>query len=418
MALMRALCILAYALCVFAMHAQNGASVKDALRLAGEGRSAEAEQMLAGLNRANPGDPEIQYRFGLVLLKNGKLAAARAQLESAARLAPDPLVWLALAQVRLRLDDLAGALAAAGRARGGNPSNPAIGRALSLFDVEVIKFHLQKGHARQAVDLAKKAIAVSDLAVLHNLLGKAHELNREPAAASNEMQQAIRLDPNQASWYLDVAQLFLNHNTPEPAELVLVDVVKRFPNHAEAMRLLGVARYALGKKDQALEAFLSAIDAAPESEAAYASLETLLPDAGPHLEEIIRRLRQFTTTVPSSPLGPYLLALVLPDESEALLRKSIKAVPGFWPAWFELHKVLRSQDKWDEAAAALEKTIALKPDFPPSHYALAEHYNRTGDYARAAQERERHHKLLTEQRAAAEKQRAEAPRLTYTLSER
>jgi tetratricopeptide (TPR) repeat protein len=415
---MRILCIVAYALFTLATHAQNGASVAEALRLAAEGRSDEAEQMLANLNRADSGNPEIQYRYGLLLLRNGKLAAARQQLESAARLAPDPLVWLALAQVRLRLNDLPGALAAAGRARAGNSSQPAVGRALSLFDAEVIKFHLQKGQAHQAADLARKAIAASDLAVFHNLLGKAHELNRDTASAAAEMQQAIRLDPNQAGWYLDLAQLFLNHNTPEPAELVLADAVRRFPNHAEAMRLLGVARYALGKTDQALEAFLSAIDAAPGSEAAYASLETLLPDAGARLAEIIPRLRRFEAGSPSSPLGPYLLALVLPDEAETLLRKSIRAAPDFWPAWFELHKILRSQDKWDEAAAALQKTIALNPDFPAAHYALGEYYSRTADYERAAQERERHHKLLTEQQAAAQRQRAEAPRLTYTLSER
>jgi len=415
---MRILCVVAYALLPLATSAQTGPSLAEALRLAAEGRSAEAEQMLANLNRANAGDPEIQYRFGLVLLRNGKLAAARQQLESAARLAPDPLVWLALAQVRLRLNDLPGALTAAGRARAANSSQPSIGRALSLFDAEVIKYYLQKGQARQAADLARKAMAASDLAVFHNLLGKAHELNRDPASASAEMQQAIRLDPNQAGWYLDLAQLFLNHNTPEPAELVLVDAVRRFPNHAEAMRLLGVARYALGKTDQALEAFLSAIDLAPDLEAAYASLETLLPDAGTHLAQIIPRLRQFAATNPSNPLGSYLLALVLPDQADALLRKALAAAPDFWPAWFELHKVLRSEDKWDEAAAALQKTIALKPDFPAAHYAMGEYYSRTADYVRAAQERERHHKLLTEQRAAAEKQRAEVPRLTYILSER
>ena len=121
---------------------------------------------------------------------------------------------------------------------------------------------------------------------------------------------------------------------------------------------------------------------------------------------------------PSSPLGPYLLALVAPAESEPLLRKAVGRAPDFWPAWFELSKLLKTQDRWSDAAAALRKTIALKPDFAQAHYAMAEYYSRSGDSARAAQEREQHHKLLEQQRVAAEKQRSAAPRLSYSLSER
>ena len=396
--------------CAFSVIAVPAQSVEEALRLVGAGRGAEAEKLLLALEKAKPGHPEIQYRLGLVLLRNGKLPEARRRLEAAVKLAPEPLIWLAVAQVRLRLEDLPGALAAAGRARAGAPS-----QALTLFDAEIIKYHLQKGDTQTALDLARKAVAVSDHPVLHNLLGKAHELGKDPAAAAKEFQEAIRLDPNQAGYYLDLAQLFLNHNTPEPAEVVLLDAVRRFPSHAEALRLLGLARYGLGKTTEALDTFLQAIDAAPEMETAYASIETLLPVAGPRLAEILPRLRRFAKTNPASPLGPYLLALVLPEEAEALLRQAIQAAPDFWPAWFEWHKVLKEQENWDEAAAALQKTVELNREFAPAHYALAEYYGRKGDHVRAAQEREQHHKLLAAQRAVAEKQRAGAPRLAYTL---
>jgi tetratricopeptide (TPR) repeat protein len=388
-------------------------SVDRALQLAAAGRTNEAERMLLGLEKANPRDPEVQLRLGLILLRNGKLPQARRRLESAAKLAPEPVVWLALAQARLRMDDLAGALAAAGRARAGAPT-----QAVLLFDAEVIKYHLRKGQAQAALDLAWKALAASDLAVFHHLAGKAHDLNRNPAAAADELQQAVRLDPNQAEYYLDLAQLFLNHNTPEPAELVLEHAARRFPKHPEVLRLLGVAKYGLGKTEEALDAFLQAIDGAPQGEAAYASLETLLPAAGSRLGEVSSRLRAFCKTNPKSPLGPYLLSLVTPGEAEELLRQALRAAPDFWPAWFELHRLLKVQDRWEEAAAALRRTVELKPDHAPAHYALAEYYSRAGDRVRAGQERETHAKLLAEQRAAAEKRRAEAPRLAYTLSER
>jgi tetratricopeptide (TPR) repeat protein len=384
--------------------------------LLASGRATEAEQMLERLAKARPNDPEVLYRLGLVLLRNGKPAPARARLTAATKLAPEPLIWLALAQATLRSDDLAGAIAAAGRAREAAP--PQLGQALALFDAEVIKYHLRKNEAKRSIELSKEALARSDLAVYHNLLGKAYDLFKDPVLAAEEMQQAIRLDASQVNYYIDLAELFLRHNTAEPAEMVLLAAVRRFPKSGESWRLLGVARYGLGKTGEALDAFLQAIDAAPEMEPAYASLETLLPAAEARVDEIIPRLRRFSETNPSSPLGPYLLALVVPDESEALLQKSVKAAPDFWPAWFQLHKTLKEREQWKSAAAALEKTVELKPDYAPAYYALAEYYVRSGDQARAAQAREKHHKLVSEQRTAAEKQRAEAPRLAYTLSER
>jgi hypothetical protein len=42
---------------------------------------------------------------------------------------------------------------------------------------------------------------------------------------------------------------------------------------------------------------------------------------------------------------------------------------------------------------------------------VAEYYNRKGNRARTARERELHHKLLTEQRKAEEQHQSQAPRL-------
>jgi superkiller protein 3 len=184
------------------------------------------------------------------------------------------------------------------------------------------------------------------------------------------------------------------------------------------LRLLGLADYAQGKNQDALDAFLQAIDVDPDSESGYASLQVLLPDAQQRLPEITPRLRTFSERHPESPIGPFLMALVEPAQAERLLQRAIRAAPGFWPAYFELHKVRKGQERWDEAAAALQKTIELNADYAPAHYALAEYYNRKGERARAAQERELHHKLLSEQRKAEEQRRARAPRLAYSVEPR
>src|SRR5215831_6195716 len=126
----------------------------------------------------------------------------------------------------------------------------------------------------------------------------------------------------------------------------------------------------------------------------------------------------FPSGILRAPSARFWLALIDPQGSEALLHAAIRGAPGFWPAYFELHKLLKAQERWDEAGAALEKTVELNPDYAPAHYALAEYYNRKGDRARAAQEREKHHMLLAEQRRAEEHHRAQAPRLAYTVEAR
>ncbi len=296
-----------------------------------------------------------------------------------------------------------------------DPRNPEVEYRLGLVLLKEGKLEEARRRMEVAAKLDPKYPFIwSALGLLHDSLAKAAAPN-DASTAAKEFQEAIRLDPTRAVYYLELAQLFLDHDTAEPAELVLKNAARRFPNNAEVLRLLGLADYAQGKTQEALDAFLKAIDADPDVESAYSSLEVLLPDVQQRRPEVIAKLRRFSERRPASPIGPFLLALLEPEKSEALLRGAISVAPGFWPAYFEMHKLLKAQEKWDEAAAALEKTVALNPDYAPAHYALAEFYARKGDRARATQERELHHKLLAEQRKADEEHRAQAPRLVYNV---
>jgi len=299
-----------------------------------------------------------------------------------------------------------------------DPRNPEIEYRFGLVLLKQGKL----GDAQQRLEAAarldpKYPFVWSALGLLHDSIAKAAAQNDAPTAAK-EFQEAIRLDPARPSYYLDLAQLLLDHDTPEPAEIVLTNAARRFPNHVDVWRLLGLARYALGKTQAALDAFLKAIDADPDAESPYASLQVLLPDAQQRTPEITEKLRRFSRRHPESPIGPYLLALLQPQEAEELLRTAIRAAPGFWPAYFELYRLLKVRERWDDAAAALRKTVELKPDYAPAHYALAEYYNSKGDRVSAASERELHHKLLAEQRKAEEQHRAQAPKLSYTVEGR
>jgi tetratricopeptide (TPR) repeat protein len=425
------------------------ARIAEAMRLASSGDLGRAENLLIELKKAHPADAEIRYRLGLVLLRQRKFAPAEAELETSAKLKPDSaLAWLGLAQARLQSGRRQQALDAAARAEAHAGAEPSVRRALSMLyaqaeefskaaaqealwwrampddresPLRAVEFYIRAGQADPALAIAQEALKRGDNAALRNWSGKAYRLKKNPSQAVEQFQLAISLDPSKPAYYMDLASLFLDHRTPEPAAAVLETAAARFPRNAELRRMLGLARYAMGDSQKALDAFLEAIDLAPDSEAMYGSLETLLPEAGSRLDAILVRLRSFSQKKPSSPVSYYLLAQALlqkpgsEEESEALLRKAAAADPSFWPAYFELHKPLLGRDQLAEAAEALEKVCALNPAHAPSHYSLSQIYARLGDRERSRKHREIHHKLITAQREAAEARRAESPRLPYTL---
>ncbi len=146
---------------------------------------------------------------------------------------------------------------------------------------------------------------------------------------------------------------------------------------------------------------------------------------GERLPEIIERLRGFSERNPSDPVGYFLRARALQIQSSgeaaeirALLEKAIAAAPEFWPAHFELHKLLLEAGDTEGAARALEKTVALNSNYAPAHYSLARIYARLGNREAARKARERHHALATGQREAAEQRREESPTLPYTIVDR
>lgn len=420
----------------------------EALRLAATGRFAEAESELLTLEKLHPSNTEVQYRLGLVLLRQDKVDAASQRLERATTSMPNsPLAWLAVAETRLRLGKRQQAMQAAERAASQAGESPMIWRALAMFYSQAreyttaaeyelrwsdsspqdaasrfraIELRLLAGQADSAIELATKTPGFQTSGVLHSMLARAYRIKNDPARAADALQSAIRLEPGDPAHYTDLAQLFLDHRTLEPALVVLEAAVPRFSADKNLLMLLGLTQYGRGRMEQALDAFLRVIDLDPDFEQAYGSLETLIPESGGRLPEIETRLIRLTERQPSNPLGYFLLAVVSATradevEAERFLRRCLAVGPKFWPAYFELHKLLKAQEKWTEAARVLEKATQLNPEFAPAHYALAQVYSTLGDKVGAERERLLHHRLVISQRQAQEKRGRELPKLPYRI---
>src|ERR1051325_5660196 len=132
-----------------------------------------------------------------------------------------------------------------------DPRNADVSYRLGLVLIKEGKLEEARPHLESAARLDPKHPFVwSALGLLHDSLGKAAARNDAPAAA-REFQEAIRLDPARVPYYLDLAQLFLDHETPEPAEIVLNNAARRFSNNSGVWRLLGLAYFAQGKTREA-----------------------------------------------------------------------------------------------------------------------------------------------------------------------
>ncbi len=445
--------MLTYALSVLCFVAAAQAPLAEdlnrAMQLASRGDFAQAEQILRSIEKADPKNFEVRYRLGLILLRRGNSAEAAERLEAASLLAPSsPLAWLALAQARLKLDRRETALEAASRAAKLAPDQPPVWRALAIFyadardyaraaefeqrwgraspgDLEsqprLCRYGLLAGNAPLALNACSQALERHKTAELHRFVGQAYRLAKDPAKAVEAFQNAIHLEPEQPSAYLDLATLFLDHRTPQPAVAVLESAVARIPKDPELHRLLGLAHYQIGAIDKAINAFCAITDLDPNSDVGYASLETLLPDAGARLPEIVLRLKKFRARRPQSPVGHFLLARALAIEQaarpqlEALLREAIRAEPGFWPAHYELGQLLDAQGKSPQAIQALAQAVRLNPEYAPAHYSLARLYLQSGDRTRAVKHRKLHHELLNRQKEAAERRRIDTPALPYRI---
>ena len=80
-----------------------------------------------------------------------------------------------------------------------------------------------------------------DSAALHSMVGACYYHLQDPARAASEVQRAIQLDPNNQEYYVQLAQTFIDFNTPDAAVLLLEPALKLFPSSARISYVLGFA---------------------------------------------------------------------------------------------------------------------------------------------------------------------------------
>ena len=140
------------------------------------------------------------------------------------------------------------------------------------------------------------------------------------------------------------------------------------PNHADALRLLGVIARQEGRYDEAIDLIRRSIfinDAKAES---HHNLGDALRSAG-KLDEAIAAYRHAIGLNPDWPEAHGALGNVLRDQGKSAAAaeayaKAVKLSPNSAAGHLNLGRALHDQGKFPQAIDAVNKAIALKPDWP------------------------------------------------------
>jgi tetratricopeptide (TPR) repeat protein len=113
-------------------------------------------------------------------------------------------------------------------------------------------------------------------AAFHDLLGSAYYAIDDPKKASQEFQEAVRLEPADPEHYFKLGMVFLKHRTADPAIYVYETALTSRPDVPKLWFGLGLSHYLASRLNEAEQALRKALALDPQYDAAYVVLGDLL----------------------------------------------------------------------------------------------------------------------------------------------
>ncbi len=155
---------------------------------------------------------------------------------------------------------------------------------------------------------------------------------------------------------------------------MLSRVVKLAPNEADGHNDLGSALYDLGRVDEAVTSYRRAVELNPRSPEAHSNLGRVLCGVG-RFEEAANCCQCAIDIAPESVvahnnLGNALCELGRLTEAEASYRRALALKPDYLEGLINLGSALRDQGRWTDAQAAYRLAVRIHPNSGVAHNAL------------------------------------------------
>lgn len=158
------------------------------------------------------------------------------------------------------------------------------------------------------------------------------------------------------------------------AEAIYRQILLDAPGHPEALHLLGLIAYQIGKHEIAADLISQAIAAAPANPANYNLLGSIFSELGKQ-DEAVGCHRKAIALKPDfaeahNNLGNVYKRLKLLDDAVASYKMAIACRPDYVNAYIGLGIALHEQGKESEAVTFYRKAILLRPDSKEAYFNL------------------------------------------------
>ena len=412
--------------------------------LMAEGKESVAVQHLEKVIQLDPRNTFALANAGLIESRDGHFEKAASYIERALAQQPDsqPLE-LALIELDLKLGKTAEAAAVTDRvAQGASlPQSQKQTLAILLLNnglaekgVQIIAGDrsLSENFYEAAIARAKQQFVANrfkdtvdvlnairglrpESADFHDLLGQALYETGDAKRASDELQQAIRLEPNNPDWYFQLGLVYLKHHTPDLAKVVFQNGLARLPNSAWLWLGFGLSQNFGDDTASAQKSVRKALLLDPGLVEGYVVLGDILESEG-QLSEAKDVFTQAIEKKPNLYIGYFYCGKVALEAGEsqtqqalAFFTKAVDLDPDFAEGHFEKGRALEQSGKLQEALAEYKKSLAIDSALSQAHYRLALVFRKLGQARMADDE------LALFQKAKLKEKDALLQRLDYRI---
>jgi predicted O-linked N-acetylglucosamine transferase (SPINDLY family) len=196
------------------------------------------------------------------------------------------------------------------------------------------------------------------------------------------LEEALRIAPDHPEALIALAEGRLHHDA-HAAAIMAGRVISRVPDHCTAWSLLGRAVSALGRADEAVQAFTQAARVSPREARVQSNLSVALLRAGDPVKaiEAAQRATELDPSLPEAfaSLGHALNVLHRSEEAVAALQRALGLRPAYPDALLGLSRALVDQGRPSLAILALTRAVELSPGSAEYQDALANAYHAIGD---------------------------------------
>ncbi len=230
-----------------------------------------------------------------------------------------------------------------------------------------------EGRLSDAEDICREILGKDErCAGAWNLMGKMAALQGDLETAGEFASVACELDPQNAEFVSELAEVFLRKKELEPAEQQMRRALEMAPDSPEGLVLLGRILAEKDDKSASLEAFQDALRLRKDYAEGFSHYATALQKFG-RGKDAISQIRKACALETDSVEFQTNLAILLEQNARyvdalAAYGKAARMNPNVGFVWFRQGKLLNGLKRYAEAIPILEKAISLPGQLGDYHY--------------------------------------------------